>query len=47
MNIRKLMAVAAVAESAMISSYAARMVEITVYDEATREVSLAKMEVSL
>ena len=38
---RKLIAVAAVAASMMLPSYAARTVEISAYDEATREVSLA------
>ena len=38
---RKLIAVAAVAASMLLPSYAARTVEISAYDEATREVSLA------
>ena len=38
---RKLIAFAAVAASMMLPSYAARTVEISAYDEATREVSLA------
>ena len=38
---RKLIAFAAVAASMMLPSYAARTVEISAYDEATREVSLS------
>ena len=38
---RKRIAVAAVAASMMLPSYAARTVEISAYDETTREVSLA------
>ena len=41
MNMNKLMTLAAVAASMMLPSYAARTVEISAYDEATREVSLA------
>ena len=41
MTMRKLIAFVAVAASAMLPSYAARTVEVSAYDDATREVSLA------